>query len=64
MTDTIEFFTVMKGNDILVINKHARYQVGMIHSNGGIYTIDDDERGYRCINSAIDELIKQASVIL
>jgi len=59
-----EFITVTRGNDILVINKHARYQVGMVHNNGGTYTIDDDDRCYRCINTAIDELIKQASVIL
>lgn len=59
-----KFFTVRKGSDLVVINKNARYQLGLIHvTDDGDYSVDGDSKVYRHVNNALGSLIRLASKV-
>ena len=55
--EEVEFVTFKRGNDISVINKYGRYEVGLIHISGNKFLIDNDDKPYSNLTNAMESLI-------
>ena len=55
--EEVTFIKAERGNDIIVINKYGRYEVGIIHRSGNKYLIDNDDRSYSHLTNAIENLV-------
>jgi hypothetical protein len=56
--EEILFTQCRRGNNIHIINKNARYELGIIHICGSNYTIDSEEKPFSHLRTAIECLIK------
>jgi abortive infection bacteriophage resistance protein len=57
--EEIIYVKARRGNDIVIINKEAKYELGVIHICGNHYLLDDDTKYYSHLNNAIESLINQ-----
>lgn len=63
MEQEMTVFTVQRGNNIHVINKGAKSEVGIVHITGSKFRNDYDDREYSHLVNAVNSLITHKTVV-
>jgi|GEM_PF-5118114 len=61
--DEITLITQKRGNNIHVINKGAKYEIGIVHCCGTKFKNQYEDREYSYLNNAVQSLLKHKTIL-